>query len=54
MAELARKYLCIPATSASAKRVFLAPGNIVTSERNCLLPENVKLVVFLYQNQKIL
>ena len=54
LAELARKYLCIPATLASAERVFSAAGNIVTSKRNYLLPENVNLLVFLYQNQKIL
>ena len=30
MAELAQKYLCVPAISASAERVFSAAGNIVT------------------------
>lgn len=54
IAKLARKYLCIPATSASSERVFSTAGNIVSSKRNCLLPENVNLLVFLYQNRELL
>jgi hypothetical protein len=44
--ELAKKYLAIPATSASSQRCFSTAGNIVTSKRNCLLPEHVNTLVF--------
>lgn len=54
LADLARKYLCIPATSASSERVFSTAGNIVTSKRNCLLPQNVNILVFTYQNRDLL
>lgn len=51
LAKIAKKYLCIPATSASSERVFSTAGNIVTSKRTCLLPENVDLLVFLHKNK---
>ncbi|KAH7958664.1 hypothetical protein HPB49_004079 [Dermacentor silvarum] len=51
VAELAKKYMCIPASSASSERVFLTAGNIITAKRSCLLPENVSCLVFLYQNR---
>ncbi|XP_011862111.1 PREDICTED: zinc finger BED domain-containing protein 1-like [Vollenhovia emeryi] len=53
LAILARKYLSIPATSASAERTFSTAGNIVTPKRNCLSPENVNMLVFLYQNKSV-
>ncbi|RLU25470.1 hypothetical protein DMN91_002148 [Ooceraea biroi] len=53
LAILAKKYLCIPATSASAERTFSTAGNIVTSKRNCLSPENVNMLVFLLQNKSV-
>jgi hypothetical protein len=49
--KLAKMYLGIPATSASSKRVFSTAGNIVTSKRSCLLPENINLLVFVYKNK---
>ncbi|XP_072140743.1 E3 SUMO-protein ligase ZBED1-like [Dermacentor andersoni] len=51
VAELAKKYMCIPASSASSERVFSTAGNIITAKRSCLLPENVSSLVFLYQNR---
>jgi len=53
LATLARKYLCIPATSANAERTFSIAGNIVTPKRNCLSSENVNMLVFLYQNKSV-
>lgn len=47
-------YLGIPATSANSERVLLSTGNIVNSKHSCLLPENVNLLVFLYENKDIL
>jgi hypothetical protein len=51
IAALAKRYLCIPASSASAEKTFSRAGNIVTPKENCLLPENVNQLVFLYQNR---
>ena len=39
VAKLARKYLCLRATSAAAERIFSCGGNIVTDRRTCLKPE---------------
>ncbi|XP_067280629.1 E3 SUMO-protein ligase ZBED1-like [Pseudorasbora parva] len=47
MANMARKYLCITATSTPSERVFSAAGNIVTPHRNLLKPERVNQLVFL-------
>ncbi|CAI6357053.1 unnamed protein product [Macrosiphum euphorbiae] len=52
IATIAKKYLAIPSTSASSERCFSTAGNIVTPKRSCLLPENVDMLVFLYQNRK--
>lgn len=53
MSKLAKKYLCIPATSSSSERCFSTAGNIVTAKRSSLHPENVNMLVFLYQNRHI-
>ena len=50
LARLARKYLCIQATSVSSERVFSAAGNIVTNKRNCLKPSKVNQLCFLAAN----
>lgn len=51
VAQLAKKYMCIPASSACSERVFSTAGNLITAKRSCLLPENVSMLVFLYQNK---
>lgn len=50
VASLARRYLCIPATSAPSERAFSTGGNIVTCHRAVLKPENVDRLVFLAKN----
>ncbi|KAL3972567.1 protein-disulfide reductase (glutathione) [Sarotherodon galilaeus] len=50
VASLARKYLCIPATSAPSERAFSTSGNIVTCQRSALKPETVDKLVFLANN----
>ncbi|XP_052126121.1 E3 SUMO-protein ligase ZBED1-like [Frankliniella occidentalis] len=51
LARLARRYLAVPATSASSERDFSTAGNTVRPNRSCLLPENVSILVFLFQNR---
>ncbi|KAM4537372.1 E3 SUMO-protein ligase ZBED1-like [Odontesthes bonariensis] len=50
LSNLARKYLCIPATSSSSERVFSTSGNIVTCLRASLKPDHVNRLVFLAKN----
>lgn len=53
LSNLARKFLCIPATSTPSERVFSTAGNIVRAKRSCLSSENIDILVFLYENRNI-
>ncbi|KAI7809954.1 putative zinc finger BED domain-containing protein 1-like, partial [Triplophysa rosa] len=50
VSQLARKYLCIPATSAPSERAFSTGGIIVTCQRATLKPDKVIQLVFLSKN----
>ena len=52
MAQLAKKYLNIPATQASSERLFSLAGNILTDDRGLLLDEHVEEIAFLHENLK--
>ncbi|XP_074608742.1 uncharacterized protein LOC141863174 [Acropora palmata] len=50
LAILAKKYLCIPATSVPSERVFSTAGEIVTAQRSQLKSEHVDRLIFLKKN----
>lgn len=50
LTRLARRYLCVPATSVPAERVFSAAGLIVNRLRSRLSPEHVDMLISLNKN----
>ena len=52
LAKLAKKYLTVPATSASSERLFSKSGKVVTPLRASLKPDKVEQLVFLAKNTK--
>ena len=50
LSNVAIKYLIIPATSVPSERVFRTAGHIANQKCACLLPENVRMLVFLAEN----
>ena len=53
LAKLAKKYLCVPATSVPSERAFSMAGHVVNEKRSSLLPENVNMLVFLSANLEV-
>ena len=47
---VAIRYLITPATSVPSERVFSTADHITNQKRACLLPENVRMLVFLAEN----
>lgn len=50
MSKLARRVLCIPATSAPSERVFSAAGLTITNRRASLNAENAAALIFLHDS----
>ena len=48
--KLARRYLCIPATSAPSERVFSAAGLTIAKDRASLNPETADALIFLHES----
>ena len=54
IARLAKRLLCIPATSAASERVFSTTGNTITQLRNSLSGNTVESLIFLSMNAGLL
>lgn len=50
LSKIAKKLLCIPATSVPCERVFSDAGNVITTKRTQLHEDTVEQVLFLYEN----
>lgn len=50
LTKLARKVLCIPATSTPSERVFSVAGLTITNKRSNLAPQNVNKIIFIHDN----
>ena len=48
--RVARKVLCVPATSAASERVFSTAGRLLDKRRTTLSPDNVNSLLFLHSN----
>lgn len=53
LSTLARKYLCIPATSVPSESAFSTAGHIVNRRRASLAPDTVDMLVFLNRNWEL-
>lgn len=47
VAKMAEEKVAVPRTSVPGERVFSAAGDIVSSSRSVLSPENVDMLMFL-------
>lgn len=54
LAELAKKILCIPATSVSSERAFSHAGILVNAKRSSLGPSVINKTLFLHDNYSII
>ena len=52
LSRLAKKFLCVPATSVEAERTFSALGNLMTKKRLCLTGTHVDMQLFLKDKYK--
>jgi hypothetical protein len=54
IAKIARKFLCIPATSAPSERVFSVAGLVISKLRSNLTPENASCIIMLRESKKVI
>ena len=48
---LAKKFLCITATSVPSEWLFSAAGNLVSKKRSRLTSDNIDKLIFQYENK---
>lgn len=48
--RVAKKYLCVPATSVPSERLFSKAGELVSKKRNSIKPKNIDMLLFLNKN----
>lgn len=53
LSKIAKKYLCIIATSVPSERTFSTAGQVLSERRNRLKGENVEMIIFLHNNQHV-
>ena len=53
IATVARRTLCVPATSVPSERIFSAAGFCSDKRRSNLAPENLDMLIFLNKNLKV-
>jgi len=51
--NLVLKYLSAPPSSVNSERLFSSAGNVYVDNRNKLLPDNAKMLIFIIKNLKI-
>nr|CAI5861409.1 unnamed protein product [Callosobruchus analis] len=54
LADLAKKYLCIMATSVPSERIFSKSGQILSEKRSTIKPKRMEKILFLNANQRFL
>ena len=54
LSDVALWYLCVPATSVPAERIFSKAGQIITDRRNSLTPEKANKLIFLNGNKQFM
>lgn len=53
LSRLAKKYLCVPATSVLSERVFSRGGKVVTKETSRITDQHAEELIFLHMNKEI-
>ncbi len=54
LARIAKKFLTPPPTSTEVERLFSTAGDVLSNERNRLLPENLEKMLFCQENLPII
>lgn len=53
LSRLAKKYLCVPATSVLSERIFSRGGKVITKETSRITDQHAEELIFLHMNKNI-